>query len=232
MIQFTSTQNAAQSAKLLAQNVAENLRQVLAKQEYATLSVSGGKSPIIFFQTLSQCELDWARVRITLVDERIVPTQHNDSNTRLVRQYLQQKCAAQAIWLPMIDDAANEDSLKDIPQAVAFAVQHFTQPDVLVLGMGSDGHTASLFPYAPQLDDALAADYPQPLLHTSPQTAPHERISMTLAAIERTAHIYLAIAGADKFIVYQQAAQARQKHHPISYILHSEKVTVHVFYHD
>ena len=54
MIQFTSTQNAAQSAKLLAQNVAENLRQVLAKQEYATLSVSGGKSPIIFFQTLSQ----------------------------------------------------------------------------------------------------------------------------------------------------------------------------------
>ena len=208
MIQFTSTQNAAQSAKLLAQNVAENLRQVLAKQEYATLSVSGGKSPIIFFQTLSQCELDWARVRITLVDERIVPTQHNDSNTRLVRQYLQQNCA------------------------VAFAVQHFTQPDVLVLGMGSDGHTASLFPYAPQLDDALAADYPQPLLHTSPQTAPHERISMTLAAIERTAHIYLAIAGADKFIVYQQAAQTRQKHHPISYILHSEKVTVHVFYHD
>ena len=79
--------------------------------------------------------------------------------------------------------------------------------------------------------DAVRADYPQPLLHTSPITAPHERISMTLAAIEATPHVYLAIAGAEKRAVYQQAAQGAQQQHPVSFVLNSQKVTPHVFYH-
>ena len=77
----------------------------------------------------------------------------------------------------------------------------------------------------------MRADYPQPLLHTSPITAPHERISMTLAAIEATPHVYLAIAGAEKRAVYQQAAQGAQQQHPVSFVLNSQKVTPHVFYH-
>ena len=98
--------------------------------------------------------------------------------------------------------------------------------------MGGDGHTASIFPQAPQFADAVRADYPQPLLHTSPITAPHERISMTLAAIVATPHVYLAIAGADKRRVYEAAAQAQTAQYPISYVLHSQKVNAHVFYND
>ncbi|MDO4658746.1 6-phosphogluconolactonase [Kingella sp. (in: b-proteobacteria)] len=229
---FTQTESPAASAQILADTVAQNLRDTLATQPRATLAVSGGKSPIAFFQALSQQDLDWARVNITLVDERIVPTRHADSNTGLVRQHLLQNRAAAAQWLPLIDDAASEGSLKNTADAVAFALRHYTQPDVLVLGMGGDGHTASIFPQAPQFADAVRADYPQPLLHTSPITAPHERISMTLAAIVATPHVYLAIAGADKRRVYEAAAQAQTAQYPISYVLHSRKVNAHVIYND
>ncbi len=229
---FTQTESPTASAQVLADAVAQNLRDTLTTQPYATLAVSGGKSPIAFFQALSQQDLDWARVNITLVDERIVPTHHADSNTGLVRQHLLQNRAAAAQWLPMIDDAASEGSLKNTADAVAFALRHYTQPDVLVLGMGGDGHTASIFPQAPQFADAVRADYPQPLLHTSPITAPHERISMTLAAIVATPHVYLAIAGADKRRVYEAAAQAQTAQYPISYVLHSQKVNAHVIYND
>ncbi len=231
-ITFTQTANAAASAQVLADAVAQNLRDVLAQQDRATLAVSGGKSPIAFFQALSQQDLDWARVNITLVDERIVPTAHADSNTGLVRQHLLQHRAAAATWLPVVDDDADEGSLKNSAAAVEFALQHYTQPDVLVLGMGGDGHTASIFPQAPQFADAVRPDYPQPLLHTTPITAPYERISMTLAAIEATPHVYLAIAGADKRRVYEAAAQAQTAQYPISYVLHSQKVNAHVFYND
>lgn len=232
MTNFIQTQNAAQSAEQLAQAVAQNLRDVLAKQDHATLAVSGGKSPIAFFQALNQMDLDWARVQITLVDERVVPTNHADSNTALVREYLLQNQAAAAKWLPVIDDNADSGSLQNIAQTIEFALQHYTQPDVLVLGMGGDGHTASIFPQAPQFADAVRADYPQPLLHTTPVTAPHERVSMTLAAIEATPHVYLAIAGAEKLAVYRQAEQALTQQFPISYVLHSNKVNTNVFYHD
>ena len=231
-ITFTQTANAAASAQALADAVAQNLRDTLATQPRVTLAVSGGKSPIAFFQALSQQDLDWARVNITLVDERIVPTTHADSNTNLVRQYLLQNRAAAAQWLPLISDDADEGSLKNSAAAVEFALQHYTHPDVLVLGMGGDGHTASIFPQAPQFADAVRADYPQPLLHITPITAPYERISMTLAAIEATPHVYLAIAGAEKRRVYDAAAQAQTAQYPISYVLHSQKVNAHVFYND
>lgn len=231
-VQFIQTNDAAQSAMQLAAAVAHDLREVLTQKERATLAVSGGKSPIAFFQALNQMDLDWARIQITLVDERIVPTTHADSNTQLVRQYLLQNQAKNAIWLPLIADEADESCLKDIHQVVQFALQYFRQPDVLVLGMGTDGHTASIFPQAPQFVDAISTNYSQPLLHITPTTAPHERISMTLNAIEATPHVYLAIAGAQKLSIFEQAKQKVMPEFPISYVLNSQKVNANVFYHN
>ena len=160
-----------------------------------------------------------------------MPTDHTDSNTALVRRHLRQNRAAAAQWLPLVADNADEGSLKNHEQALAFALSQFKQPDVLVLGMGGDGHTASLFPQAPQLAQALAADHPQPLAITSPQTAPHERITLTLAAIERTPHCYLALGGGDKLRVLQQAEQGVDPELPVSFVLHSAKADCHVITH-
>lgn len=230
MFHFHSFPNAQAAACALAQAVSGSLRDILHKQERATLAVSGGKSPIAFFQALSVQDLDWPRVNITLADERMVPVSHPDSNTALVRQYLLQNRAAAARWLPLVDDAADEGCLKDSAAAVSFALQHYVQPDIVVLGMGADGHTASLFPQAPQLGKGLRADYPQPLLHVSPVTALHERISVTLAAIERSTRVYLSIAGEDKLAVYHRAAEGISPLYPVSSVLHSEKADCHVFY--
>lgn len=227
----TQYQNAEEAAQCLADLVAKQIEQFLQKQERVTLAVSGGRSPIAFFQALSQKELAWDRVNIALVDERMVPTHHTDSNTRLVREHLLCHHAQAAKWLPMIDDEANESDLHNTEQAVAFALSHFIAPDIAVLGMGNDGHTASLFPQAPQYADGIRADYALPLLHTTPITAPHERISMSLSALERVPQLYLAIGGAEKWAVYQQAQAGKQAVLPISYVLHSEKANTHVIFH-
>lgn len=222
--------DAAEAARALAEAVAAALKDVVSQKGRAVLAVSGGKSPIAFFEALSQINLDWDKVGITLVDERIVPTDHVDSNTGLVRRYLLRNQAEQAAWIPVIEDGADEAALADSEKAVAFALRHFEQPDVLVLGMGGDGHTASLFPQAPQLDKGLDAANSVPLLHTTPVTAPHERISMTLPAIENAAAVFLAIAGAEKKAVFDEAVKAADKALPVSFVLNSEKVVCHVHY--
>ena len=199
---FHTFPTAEAAARALSKAVAQDLRAALAAKGNAVLAVSGGRSPVAFFRALSQEDLDWKNVAATLADERLVPTAHADSNTRLVRENLLQNRAAEAQWIALVADG---DTVPPPAEAVAAALRLYRRADVLVLGMGADGHTASLFPDAPQLSDGLSPDYPQPLLHVSPPAAPHERISLALAEIARVPCVYLAIAGADKLAVYRRA---------------------------
>lgn len=229
MFTWHEQDNPAAAAQALADAVAAVLQQALAQKGCAVLAVSGGRSPIAFFQALAQKDLDWANVAVTLVDERIVPTTHADSNTALVREYLLTGKAAAAQWLPLVSDGLDETQLQ--PQnVVAEAEKHYRRPDVLVLGMGGDGHTASLFPQAPQLADGIDLSSAKTLLHTTPVTAPHERISMTLGEIVRTPHVFLAIQGAEKKAVFDRAAAQADAAYPISLVLNHEGADCHVFY--
>ena len=146
-------ENAAAASEALADAVAAALQNALDNKGSAVLAVSGGRSPIPFFQALSQKDLDWQKVGITLVDERIVPTTHADSNTALAHEYLLQNKAAAATWIPVVEAGKSETELQP-DSVVAYTLKHYKQPDVLILGMGGDGHTASLFPQAPQLKAA------------------------------------------------------------------------------
>ena len=162
-IRFHSFPSAQQATRALAEAVAQDLRQTIEQRGEAVLAVSGGRSPVAFFHALSQSDLDWGKVGVTLVDERVVPTEHADSNTALVRQNLLQNRAAAARWIPLIeDDAADLQPERTVRAASA----HYRRPDVLVLGMGADGHTASLFPQSPQLAAAMSPDCAQPLMYT------------------------------------------------------------------
>lgn len=228
-VQWHPYNSPSEASAALADAVAVALRNTLNQKEHAVLAVSGGRSPITFFEALSQKALDWQNIGITLVDERIVPVGHPDSNTGLVKQYLLKNHAAAARWIPIIEDSAKDGDLYP-ENAVQTALTHFVQPDVLVLGMGGDGHTASLFPQAPQLDRGLDMNNTIPLLHTSPITAPHERISMTLPAILNTPAVFLAIQGEEKKAVYDCAAADINKTYPISYILNAQEATCHVYY--
>ncbi len=220
--------SASAAAQALADSVSGALAAALAMRTHASLVVSGGRSPIGFFQCLRDAELAWSRVWITLADERWVPEDHPDSNAALVRRHLLQGAAAAARFVPLWNGAATP--VAAIAERTA-ALAQLPQPfDVVVLGMGEDGHTASLFPGAPGLAAALDPAGTALLAAIDPPAAPHPRLSLTLKALLGCRHIHLPLAGASKRAVYARAlAQCDPLQLPISSVLCQSDVPVTVY---
>jgi 6-phosphogluconolactonase len=208
----------------LAQDIAQRLHAAIQARSKAVLSVSGGKSPIALFEALRVHDIDWSKVIITLVDERCVPNTHPDSNAHLVRQHLLQDAAHAATLVPMVSETIN---VSDATQQAVWAsaqLQSAGSADVLVLGMGADGHTASLFPDAPNLAQALDLHNMQgcvgiTLAHP-PANAPYPRVTQTLANLLTAKHIALPISGDDKRNTLQRAWPHAQDTLPVSHVLH------------
>ena len=228
------TVSAAELNVRLAQDIAQRLAAAIQARGFAVLSVSGGKSPVALFEALRVQALDWHQVRVTLVDERCVPRTHPDSNALLVRTHLLQDAAAHAQLVDMVAcDTQAWPAPVEQAQAAGVALRAAGTADVLVLGMGADGHTASLFPEAPNLEEALDRHNPQACvaieLAHPPANAPYARITQTLSQLLTARHIVLPIAGEDKLRTLQQAWPERQQHAPISYVLHQTQTPVAVW---
>ena len=215
----------------LAQDIAQRLASAIQARGFAVLSVSGGKSPVALFEALRVIDIDWSRVRITLVDERCVPCTHPDSNALLVQTHLMQDLAAKAHLVFMIASASEPlDSPPAQAKAASMGLQAAGVADVLVLGMGADGHTASLFPDAPNLAEALDLRNTQicmsiELTHP-PANAPYARLTQTLAHILSSRHIVLPLTGTDKLNTLQQAWKQATAALPISFVLQQTQTPV------
>lgn len=209
----------------LAQDIAQRLSAAIQARGFAVIGVSGGKSPVGLFEALRMIDIAWSLVRVILVDERCVPYTHPDSNACLVQTHLLQDLAAQAQLVRMVD-AATEPlaSPSHYAEQADAALRAAGTPDVLVLGMGADGHTASLFPDAPNLTEALALRNPHACvaieLPQPPANAPYPRITQTLAYILTARHIVLPVSGTDKLQTLAQAWQQATPALPISMVLH------------
>jgi 6-phosphogluconolactonase len=153
------------------------------------------------FAQLSRCDLDWSRVWLTLVDERCVPVDSPDSNERLLRQNLLQNQAAGARFISMANAA--REGIGTLDTKISNMPRPFS---AVVLGMGNDGHTASWFPGATNLAALLDPDNPAQVMETEPPTAPHRRITLTLAAVMQSREIIVHITGPEKKAVLEQAA--------------------------
>lgn len=223
-MQWFEFSDAPAAAAALATTVAQRLSAGLARDGKAVLAVSGGKSPIPFFHALRSQPLDWSRVVITLVDERFVPPDHPDSNAALVRQHLLQDAAAAARFQPLVGEAGDADT------ELAAANAAYLRPTVAVLGMGEDGHTASLFPGAAALADGLDMARSLPLLAVQPPSAPHLRLSMSKAALLACDSLLLAIQGAGKRQVFEQAMQGVNDSLPISHFLLQTERPIDVYW--
>lgn len=187
--------NPEQLAEGLARDVAERLRQAITTNGQATLVVSGGRSPVAFFKALAQQPLDWPKVLVSLADERWVPVEHADSNEGLVKQYLLQGPAAAARFLGLYQPA---DSHDEAAQAADHALAALPVIDVLILGMGEDGHTASLFPGSPNLHEALRVDGHRRCLPMQAPSVPHERLTLTRRVLAAARSRVLSVSGQGK----------------------------------
>lgn len=222
------TDHVADTPEALAAQLATRIENLLSaairEKGEASLVVSGGRTPKRLFQLLSSRPIDWAKVRVTLADERLVPAFHADLNARLVRECLLTQAAGAAQFFPLWDGAGD-------PRAVAeAALSHFiARPDAVLLGMGEDGHTASLFPGAPGLEDALDPDNPAPLLYLEATPTRQPRVSLTLSRLLASRHILLAFEGMAKRAVYERAlAEGPATELPVRAILRQTRVPVEI----
>ncbi|SOH92730.1 6-phosphogluconolactonase [Monaibacterium marinum] len=185
----------------LAATVAGELATALDAQPTATLAVPGGTTPGPFLSALSTAPLDWFRVRVMLTDERFVPETSERSNTRLLRGTLLQNAAAVATMVPFYRQG---DRPEDVLEALTADIAMALPLDVCVLGMGADMHTASIFPGADLLEQALAADAP-PLLPMRAPGAPEPRLTLTAPVLSAARNLHILIQGADKAEALTQA---------------------------
>ncbi|AOE84079.1 6-phosphogluconolactonase [Pseudomonas sp. TCU-HL1] len=191
-----------QLAGELAITVANALRDAIDTRGSAVLVVSGGRSPVAFFECLSGQALDWSKVTVSLADERFVPVSHPDSNEGLVRRHLLRGAAAGAQFLGLYHSAPGLDESAHMADA---ALGELGAIDVLVLGMGEDGHTASLFPSSPNLELALSADCPQRCLPMLAPSVPRQRLTLTLPLLASAHLTLLAVQGQAKLATLADA---------------------------
>ena len=204
----------------LATVIASELRMAL-RGGRATLSVPGGTTPGPVFDALSGEDLDWGRVTVLLNDERWVGEDSPRSNTRLLRERLLVGRAAVAELVPLYAPLpAPEDGLAKLSEGIA---PHLPI-SVLLLGMGGDMHTASLFPGADHLVEALAPDAPV-LMALRAEAAGEPRITLTARVLKAAKHIHILITGADKRAALERALQLPVLEAPVRVVL--DHATVH-----
>ena len=157
------------------------------------------------FHYLAGVDIDWSAVSITLADERWVPPGHPDSNESLVRDTLLQEKASTAAFVALYRDGLSDEQAL---QQIAADVQGMHQPfSVVMLGMGGDGHTASLFPDAPsqELSAAMALDNNDTVAFLNPPSVTQRRITLTRACLLNSEHRFLHITGTGKRSVLVEA---------------------------
>lgn len=213
----------------LSENISRQLSKAIQKNGRASLLVSGGSTPKPLFQKLSEADLAWDKVTIGLCDERWVPTTHEDSNENLVKKYLLQAKASKASFVGMYNEGmSNEEAEKDCSQRLREKLYPF---DVVVLGMGTDAHTASLFPDDEKLEKAFDLNNKDLCIAVEPKNASYKRMSLTRSAILSADNLYLHFEGREKLLVYEKVIKGEDMNKmPIRSILNQNIKDVKVYF--
>jgi 6-phosphogluconolactonase len=210
------------------------LNEAIENRGEATFMVSGGSTPEPLYKSMSQLELDWESVYVALVDERWVDFDHDKSNEAFTVKHLIQYKAAVANLVGMKNTA--ETAAEGLADCEA-AYQQLAQPfDITILGMGNDGHTASLFPHAQGLDAALNPESTElctaiTAIQSEVTGAFTERMTLTLAGLLRSKALFLLITGDEKLAVLRKAqAGSDVNEMPIRAVLQQDRVPVVVYW--
>ncbi|WP_419909719.1 6-phosphogluconolactonase [Hoeflea sp.] len=192
-------------AEALSADIAAALQTSIERDGTAVLAVSGGSTPRHMFEALSRTKIDWSNVTVTLVDERFVPPSHERSNHRLVATFLLQNEAAFAQFIPLYGEGLSA------PEAAANAaakIDALEKPiDVAVLGLGTDGHTASWFPGSPELAAVTSVEQEKTVMAVEAPGIPEARLTLALPALRQAQTVVLHIEGKEKRDVLEKALE-------------------------
>ncbi|HWK73224.1 MAG TPA: 6-phosphogluconolactonase [Povalibacter sp.] len=216
-------------AHALSGEIKVDLEEAVGVRRMASLVVSGGRTPLKLFQQLQTESLDWRRTWITLADERWVEPTADASNERMVREQLLVGHAAEARFVGLKNPAPTPEAGADWAWR---ALSRVPRPfDVVLLGMGEDGHTASLFPGSLSLARALDATATPGCVAVNALTAPHARVSLNLSALLDARRVILHIEGESKWQVYQRARMPGSAAElPVRAVLHQKEVPIDVYW--
>jgi len=212
----------------LASKVASELIEAIASKGKASIALSGGSTPKGFFNKLSQIDLAWDKVTITLADERWVEFESDASNTRLVHESLLQHNAKKATFFHIKRGELTEETLTTLNNEAKALLLPF---DVLILGMGEDGHTASLFPCSDQIKQGLDTSNQDALMKVVPTTAPNDRITFTFSHLIQSKNIILHVCGDNKKVVLDKANEGSDFFEmPIRAFLQNKDIQTQVYW--
>lgn len=218
-------------AAMVGETVAR-LEFAIATRGHAGMAVAGGRFPKPLFQALSKMRLDWAKVTVTLGDDRWVGLDDDQSNEKLVRDNLFINEAQNARFVSLKTSDSNPEDAVDTVSA-RLRTEMYWPLDVVFLGMGDDGHTASLFPSStPEaLGKGLYPDHGELVVAARPTVSPVPRISMTLPAILNARYIAIHITGQSKWSTYQTAKNGIEiEEMPVRAILQQTDVPVDLWW--
>jgi 6-phosphogluconolactonase len=213
----------------LAARICDLLREGIRRHGQASLAVSGGSTPIPLFVRLAEMDLEWNKVTISLVDERWVDPENQESNENLVRTWLLRHKAAAARFVPM----KTQDATAAQGEAACAVLQKLVpQPyDCLILGMGKDGHTASIFPGAKNLEVALDLHSGKLCIAIQPPATLHARMTLTLPAILASRQLILYLQGEEKKKILARAREDGDAlEMPIRFILRQVTTSLSVYW--
>lgn len=220
--------NKAQLESELAEEISQTLEQEIKKNGKATLLVSGGSTPKKLYEILSNIGIDWTNVSIGLVDERFVATDTDESNELLIKSTLLKNKASKAKFIGLVFNT--EDYDQNLNLAISENKPFHNSITCSILGMGLDGHTASLFPNSKEVytDDSIFGD--KMIINTEATSEPSKRISYTKSKLLSSKHLFLYFNGKEKLDVFNSAKQNQNAStKPISAFIHQSIISLNVF---
>lgn len=225
-LQWHALDRREELARVVARRLHAALDDALTEREVASLVVSGGRTPAPVFEQLAGASLEWERIVVTLADERWVPDRDPDSNAALVRRHLLQDTAASARFVPLFGgEATPEEGEAGCERRLAPIPRPF---DAVLLGMGADGHTASLFPGAASLEGALTVEGRACMAIRAPGAA-QPRMTLTLSALLDARRIVLLITGEAKRRTLERALSGTDaRRMPVRAVLRQERIPIEI----